>query len=208
MKASDAFRNSRAVTWTRERVEQLAKQEIVNLQANAERLAETELVALCAEVLRQRPLRDPTSNGAGSRSKSRTHLVSRSQAFALRDAWPMDPRTSWSAVRKSDGMVVMAIWAKSVQSRDGGCGCLLWAPNGAGARPWSDTPAGRERREHCKLALEHGCAEGLLVHGESLEGRLPEDRARTVLGIDPKTTITFKVELRGNEYWARWGTTP
>jgi len=122
---------------------------------------------------------------------------------------PYDPlATSWSAVRKSDGMVVMAIWAKSVQSRDGGCGCLLWAPNGAGARPWSDTPAGRERREHCKLALEHGCAEGLLVHGESLEGRLPEDRARTVLGIDPKTTITFKVELRGNEYWARWGTTP
>jgi hypothetical protein len=100
--------------------------------------------------------------------------------------------------------VVMAMWKAAVQSRDGGCHCLLWAPNIDGARPWSDTAAGRERLEHCKLALERG-AQGLLVQGEALEGRLPEDRARTVLGIDAENVIPFEVELHGAEYWASWG---
>jgi hypothetical protein len=43
------------------------------------------------------------------------------------------------------------------------------------------------------------------VQGEALEGRLPEDRARTVLGIDAETVVHFQVELRGAEYWASWG---
>ena len=116
-----------------------------------------------------------------------------------------DPRTSWSGVRKADGMVVMALWQAAVQSIDGGCVCLLWSPNTDGTRPWSESAAGRERLEHCKLALERGTAEGLLVHGELLEGRLPEDRARTVLGIDAETVVRFEVELRGREYWATWG---
>ena len=53
--------------------------------------------------------------------------------------------------------------------------------------------------------MERQGAEGLLVHGEPLEGRLPEDRARTVLGIDAETVIQFQVERRGDEYWACWG---
>jgi hypothetical protein len=43
------------------------------------------------------------------------------------------------------------------------------------------------------------------VLGEPLRGRLPEDRARTVLGIDAETVVQFQVELRGAEYWAHWG---
>ena len=99
----------------------------------------------------------------------------------------------------------MAIWQAAVQTSDGSCSCLLWAPNKDGARPWSDSAAGVERLEHCKLAMQRRGAEGLLVHGEPLEGRLPEDRARTVLGIDAETVIHFQVELRDGEYWACWG---
>ena len=78
-------------------------------------------------------------------------------------------------------------------------------PNSQGARPWSDSAAGRERLEHCKLAMQRGAAEGLLVHGEPLEGRLPEDRARSVFGIDTRTVVHLRVELRGGEYWGMWG---
>ena len=105
-------------------------------------------------------------------------------------------------MRKGDGMVVIAMWQAAVQSLDGACMCLLWAPNVDGARPWSDTCGGRERLQHCKLALERQNAEGLLVQGEALDGRLPEDRARTVLGIDAETVVHVQVELRGAEYWA------
>jgi hypothetical protein len=53
--------------------------------------------------------------------------------------------------------------------------------------------------------MARGAAEGLLVQGEPIEGRLPEDRARTVLGIDAETVVHLEVELRGGEYWATWG---
>jgi hypothetical protein len=62
-----------------------------------------------------------------------------------------------------------------------------------------------ERLEHCKLAVERGGAEGLLAYGERLEGHLPEDKARTVLGVDADTVLRFKVEKRGKEFWATWG---
>jgi len=100
---------------------------------------------------------------------------------------------------------VLALWEAAVQSRDGMCSCLLWAPNTQGARPWSDSAAGKERLEHCKAAAQAAGAEGLLVHGEKLEGRLPEDRARTGLGCDAETVIHISVEKRGEEYWATWG---
>jgi len=47
--------------------------------------------------------------------------------------------------------------------------------------------------------------EALLVYGESLEGYIPEDRTRSVHGVDPETVVTLKVERRGEEYWAVWG---
>jgi hypothetical protein len=199
------FKTTRTAVWTRERVERLGRQEVLQLQANAVRLAEPELVALCSEVLKHLPARGPASKGAGAHGQARLRLIARTKAFEARGVWLQDVRASWSGVRKSDGLVVFALWARAIESRDGGCCCLLWAPNAAGARPWSDSAAGRERLEHCKEALAQGRAEALLVHGEALEGRLPEDRARTVLGIDPATVVAIRVEQRGDEYWAVWG---
>jgi hypothetical protein len=199
------FKTGRASAWTRTRLERLSREEMLNLQANAVRLGEQELTALCDELLKELPQRGPASSGAVQRTKERQRLLPRSRAFGARGVWLQEPRTSWSGVRKSDGMVVIAIWKAAVQSHDGTCACLLWAPNVDGIRPWSDTDAGRERLEHCKLAIERKGAEGLLVQGAALENRLPEDRARTVLGIDAETVIRFQVEMRGGEYWAIWG---
>jgi hypothetical protein len=108
-------------------------------------------------------------------------------------------------VRKSDGAVVLGIWADAIESGDGACSYLLWAPNAGGARPWSEKAGGKERLEHCKLALGASVVEALLVYGETLEGYIPEDRTRSVHGVDPETVVTLKVERRGEEYWAVWG---
>jgi hypothetical protein len=108
-------------------------------------------------------------------------------------------------VRKSDGAVVISLWADAVGSSEGACSYLLWAPNVAGSRPWSDQPGGKERLEHCKLVLNGGRAEGVLVYGERLEGYLPEDRARSVHGVDPEVVLQLEIERRGEEYWAVWG---
>jgi len=194
-------KNGSSRDWPAERIERLTKQEMEALRANAERLGETALADMCAELIKR--ARSATGKAAAAKSPKR-RLISRAKAFEARGVFLTDPRSSWSGVRKSDGRVVMTIWDAAVKSGEGGCSCLLWGPNVEGARPWSDTPAGRERLEHCKLALEGG-AEGLLVHGEPLDGRLPEDKARTIHGVDPETVLSFKVEKRGDEYWAIWG---
>ena len=43
------------------------------------------------------------------------------------------------------------------------------------------------------------------MYGERLEGRFPEDKATTVSGVDPAVVLEFRVEHRGQEYWAVWG---
>jgi hypothetical protein len=108
-------------------------------------------------------------------------------------------------VRKADGMVVFSLWVRGIVSGPDGCSCLLWQPNLEGAQPWSDTEPGKLRLEHCKLALAQGAAEGLLVHGEALDGYLPEHKARTVHGVDPGVVVHLTVQQRGEEYWAVWG---
>jgi hypothetical protein len=202
--AVNPIRPRHAVVWTRERIEQLGRPEIEQLRANAETLGESEIAELCAEVLKSMPKR-AAARGAAAGVKNGRHLISRSRAFEARGVFLQDTRGSWSGVRKSDGTVVMTIWAKDVDSGEGTCRYLLWAPNIDGSRPWSDKAAGRERLEHCRLALKQGSAEGLLVYGERLEGHLPEDKARTVQGVDPETVLRFKVEAHGDEYWAVWG---
>ena len=47
------FKHGRADEWTRERIGQLAAQEIMQLRDNAERLNEPDLAALCSDVLAQ-----------------------------------------------------------------------------------------------------------------------------------------------------------
>ena len=195
-------KNGSSRDWPPERIERLTKQEMEALRANAERLGESALADLCTEALKHaRTAVGKANKKAGTPGR---RLISRAKAFEARGVFLTDVRSSWSGVRKSDGRIVMTIWNSAVQSSGGGCSCLLWAPNVEGARPWSDTPAGKERLEHSKLALEAG-AEGLLVHGELLDGRLPEDKARTIHGVDPETVLSFKVEKRGDEYWAVWG---
>jgi hypothetical protein len=47
-----------------------------------------------------------------------------------------------------------------------------------------------------------------LVYGQRLEGRLPEERASTIHGVDAETVLVFEVEQRGEEFWAVWGRKP
>lgn len=200
------FKSRRSAEWTRERIDELGKAEIEQLRANAETLGETAIATLCEEVLRVRPRNGAKRADAPAGSaKKRKGLISRAKAFEARGIFLQDARSSWGGVRKSDGVVVISIWASGIQSHDGGCSYLLWAPNVEGSHPWSDKPAGKERLEHCRLAHERGSAEGLLVYGERLEGHIPEDRARTVEGVDPETVVHFNIEQRGKEYWAVWG---
>jgi hypothetical protein len=202
-------KRGRAEEWTRERIERLPGPEIAQLRANAERLNEPDLAALCGDVLakvRSRARAELRGQG-GPRTKAR-RLIARAKAFEARGVWLQDTRTSWGGVRKSDGAIVMALWADAIESVDGGCAYLLWATNASGTRPWSDTPAGRERLEHCKRAIELGWAEGLLVYGLRMEGKLPEERAAAIHGVDAETVLSFQVEARGQEFWAVWGRKP
>jgi len=205
-----AFKRGRADEWTSERIGRLSTPDIKQLRANAERLGELGLAALCGDLLKvkARPGAQTELRGnLGPGTKARK-LIARTTAFGARGVQLQDMRTSWGGVRKSDGAIVMALWAEAIESADGACSYLLWAPNAAGTRPWSDTPAGRERLEHCKRAIELGRAEGLLVYGQRLEGRLPEDKASAVHGVDADTVLLFEVEARGQEFWAVWGRKP
>jgi hypothetical protein len=193
-----------SAAWTLERIAQLSAPDIKQLRDNAQRLNAPEVVALCTEALGKAPPADASVGTKSRRGTVARRLIARQRAFEARGVW-LATRTSWSGVRKSDGMVVMALWAGSIESADGGCSYLLWAPNVDGARPWSEQPAGRERLEHCKRAMELGRAEGLLVYGERLADRIPEERAYAVHGADPETVVHFRVETRGAEFWAAWG---
>lgn len=185
-----------------ERIAKLERQEIQQLRANALGLGEQEVAALCDAALANCPkLR---SRGPANISKGR-RLVSRSAAFEARGVYLENARTGWGGIRKSDGAVVMGLWADAVISRDGGCSCLLWAANIDGSRPWSDSKPGKERLKHCQLAMQGAAAEGLLVFGQTLEGHAPEEKVRSVYGVDPLSIVRFSVEKRGDQYWAVWG---
>jgi hypothetical protein len=57
------FAHRRAAHWTKDRISALSTAEIRQLRANAERLQETELAALCDEVLGERPRRGGKKSG-------------------------------------------------------------------------------------------------------------------------------------------------
>jgi hypothetical protein len=191
--------------WTRDRIERLTTADVRQLRTNAETLGGVAVLALCDEVLSRRPKRAVGRRVARPRSADDTHLVSRRKALETQGVILRNPSWSWGGVRRSDGAVIVTMWADDVQTSDGTCSYLLWAPNVNGSRPWSDKPGGKERLEHCRLALAQGTAEGLLVYGDRLQGRLPEDKASTVRGADPTTVLRFRVIRRGEEFWAAWG---
>lgn len=203
MNEGHLFASPGANPWTAERLGRLGYDELAQLAANAERLGESDLAARCRELLSRRPKGGGGANGAKARGAAR--LVARSHAFAARGVHLKDPARSWSGVRAADGKVVFAIWQPSVLLRNGSCACLLWAPNREGGRPWSDSEAGRERLEHCKAASHHAGSEGLLVQGTALDGWLPEDRARSVLGVDLGALVRLAVVANGEEFWGTWG---
>jgi hypothetical protein len=190
--------------WTIERIARLAQREVTQLRANARDLGKSEIVALCDKVLLlERP--SVLAEKAQRRLKEKhPRLVTRRAAFETRGVM-LPALSSWGGIRASDGMVVLSIWKDDIRSENGACSCLLWAPNENGSRPWSDKPGGRERLEHCRNACERGRAEALLVYGERIDGHVPEDRARTVAGVDPAIVLQVEVVLRGREYWAVWG---
>jgi hypothetical protein len=190
--------------WTPERIDKLDRVEIEQLRTNAIDRGADNLAELCAAALAQRPKRREGGKSAVG-AKGRRRLISRGKAFEARGVYLQDVRTSWGGVRKSDGTVVLSLWADAVQSADGTCSYLLWAPDTDGTRPWFQSAPGQERLRHCQLALGGAPAEGLLVFGQALEGRLPEEKARSVHGVDPDTLVHFTVEKRGEEFWAIWG---
>lgn len=198
----DIMERGRIAQWGREKLNRLSTIELRQLLANAQRLQEAEVAALCHELLDERPrghaiVRQQRPKGTPRR------LVTRTKAFEMHGVTLRSRIWSRSGVRASDGTVVVAVWADDVQKAVPASQCLLWAPNVAGSRPWSDKPGGKERLEHCRLALERGAAEGLLVYGRRLEGLLPEEKA-AVDGMDAERVLGLRIDQRGEEYWATW----
>lgn len=124
---------------------------------------------------------------SGTKQRS---LLSRLRAFEMRGVTLRDPSLSWGGVRCDDGAVVLALWAGDILADDQGCSCLLWAP--AIARGWTDGVSRQERLDHCRLAVLHGGAEGLLVCGDAAL-------------VDPDIILALRVVKLGDEYWAKWG---
>ena len=199
------LQRARVALWTLEKITTLSTPEVRQLRANAERLDEADISALCEQVLGGRPrgLAGPRAPAKKKRADGR-RLVSRSLAFGMRGVSLANRFWSRSGLSNT-GDVVFALWSEDVRRADGGSSYLLWAPNVDGARPWSDKPGGKERLEHCRRAIERGAAEGLLVFGTRLEGVLPDEKALTVDGADADFVVTIGVEKRGEEYWATWG---
>ena len=198
-----AFKSASSQEWTLERLERLSRPEVEQLKENADRLGAATVVDLCVESLKTRPTARQ-AQAALNPARTQRRLASRVKALGARGV-RLEDSASWGGVRK-DGKVVFALWASAVHSADGGCSYLLWAPNLDAGRPWTDTAAGKERLEQCKLALGKE-AEGVLVYGERMVGEQPEHKARSIHGVDLDVVLTFTVEKRGDEYWAAWGKT-
>ena len=189
--------------WTQERIAKLSSVEIKNLRRNADERGAPEVVALCDLVLGpQKTAVRTVRRKAKGQGKP---LVSRKKAFETRGVKVNNPRWSWGGVRSSDGVPVLTIWQQAIERTDQGSRYLLWAPNVDGARPWSDTAGGKERLEHCRLAIEKGEGEGVLIYGQRHGNDLDLHEASKVDGADADTVIRFKVEMQGEEYWAAWG---
>lgn len=189
--------------WTSARIARLARRDMAQLRENAAQLGDEKVVALCDHALLSAP-KEPGRDVARRLKASGVRLVARRSAFEARGVTLQD-LSSWGGIRSTDGTVVLSIWKDAIQSDHGVCRYLLWAPNEKGARPWSDTPAGEERLEHCRQACKRGGAEALLVYGEPLAGHIPEEKAATISGVDAVIVLQVEVVLRDRQYWALWG---
>lgn len=190
----------RVAKWSKEQFDTLSTPELPALLDNAERLKEPEVAALCNALLDARsrgcpPVRRDRQPGLPRR------LVARGKAFELHGVSVRHRVWSRGGIR-SDGAVVLTVVADEVQKLEGADSYLLWAPNVDDSRPWSDTPGGKERLEHCRIALERGAAEGLLIYGKRAAGAPPKDNSTSTGPVDAETVLSLHVEKRGEEYWA------
>jgi hypothetical protein len=120
--------------------------------------------------------------------------LSRLDAFKAHGVALRYPTRSWSGVRWEDGVVVIAIREADIQVQEEALSCLLWVPVIEGATSWSDSPSKQERLEHCRLAVLHGGADGLIVCGEAAR-------------VKADALLSLRVEKRCDRYWATWGPT-
>jgi hypothetical protein len=192
----------RVAKWSKEQIDKLSTPELRALLENAERLKEPEVAALCNELLDSRPRGRPPARRDRHPGSVR-RLVARGKAFEMHGISPRNRIWSRGGLR-SDGAVVVTVPADEVQKAGSAHSCLLWGPNVNDSRPWSDTPGGQERLEHCRIALERGAAEGLLVYSKRAAGAPQKDKAASPDGVDAETILELRVEKRGEEYWATW----
>jgi len=181
----------RIAQWSRERIAALSTIELRALFDNAQRLHEPEVAAACNEILRSRP------RGLASRPR----LVTWRRACQLNGVSLRSGKWSRGGIRP-DGAVLMGIAEEDVRRDKDGERYLLWAPNGDLSRPWSDTPGGQERLQHCRIALERGAAEGLLTYSKrAAAGAEPGDEGPALRASSK--LLSLRVEKLGEEYWAR-----
>lgn len=121
--------------------------------------------------------------------------LSRARAFESHGVALAYPARSRSGVRHADGMVVFAIAAALVRHEHWGFSCMLWAPAPPAAAAAVDSASHAETLDHCRLAMRHGVAEGLLVYDAEL----------APIGVD---VVTLRVVKAGKEYWGKWGFAP
>jgi hypothetical protein len=201
-RGAQAMPRGRVAKWSKEQLEKLSTLELRALHANAERLNEPEVAALCNEILDARPRGQAPVRQQRLPGQAR-RLVSRGKAFELHGVSPRSRSWSLGGIR-TDGAVVLTVRAADVQKAASGSSCLLWGPNVNDSRPWSDTLGGKERLEHCRIALERGAAEGLLAYAKRAVGAPPEAKALGADRLDPKTVLNLHIEKRGEEYWGTW----
>ena len=190
--AAPILPRGRVAHWSREQIDKLSTLELRALLANAERLHEPEVAAICNELLDARPHGHAPARRRARAAEAR-RLVARNKAFELHGAAVRSRLWSRGATR-SDGAVVLVLHVDDVRAEGAKRSCLLWAPNAGGGHPWSDSAGGKERLEHCRSALTRGAAHGLLMHGEA--GRAER--------VDPQNVLKLRIEQRGDEYWASW----
>lgn len=195
----DLIERGRIATWSRERLDKLTTPELRALLANAQRLKEAEVAALCQELLDARPRGRPPAR-RDKHSGSGRRLITRGKAFEKHGV--VSANRVWSrGGMRADGTVVFVIRADGVHKTDGPDRYLLWAPNIGNSHPWSDTAGGKERLQHCRIALERGAAEGLLTYGKPVAGAAARDGVLSDL-VDAGQVLSLSVEQRGEEYWA------
>src|SRR2546423_12112562 len=136
--------------WSREQLDKLSTPELRALLVNAQRLKETEVAALCTEILDARP-RGHAPARRDQRGVPARGLVTRAKAFQMHGVSPRNRKWSRGGVR-TDGAVVLTLRVEEVQQAGARKACLLWGPN-AGE---PDSPGAQERLGDCRLGAGGG----------------------------------------------------